>query len=104
MEVMVKEERWTPPRLAQELGVTQQRVRQLIEAGRVEGVRVDNDRYSFPAYPRILRAPVHQRPSPLLDYIEQWERDHPSRVAESITGEGQGHTYRYTQEEGVHAE
>lgn len=83
-------ERWTTTKLAKVIGVSTARVRQLVEAGRIEGTKSVAGRNTFPAWPRIQsRDLTWARNGKISDYMERWEeRNGPVRDAETITGEG----------------
>lgn len=84
------QERWTPPKLAREIGISQSRVRDLNAQGRIEGSVRIMDRLSFPAWPRIKGPdPRYEQDGPIKRYRERWEEMFgPVREAEHITGEG----------------
>lgn len=69
-------EEWTPPILAEVMGVSESRVRELIFLGRIPDAYLVSNRWLFPAEPEILRPekagglPV---PGPTTDYMDWWE-------------------------------
>ena len=67
----------TASQLAAEVGVTRQRIRQLVKQGRICGVRRvrvgKRERVLVPFNTRILRA-RNPRPGKTTDYIRRWEK------------------------------
>jgi hypothetical protein len=58
-------------RFAETVGVTDTRVRYLIKRGRIERVKVHNNRYVIPEDARIVPA-KNKVPGPVTDYVKSW--------------------------------
>lgn len=77
-----REEKLTPLQLAKEIGVSRQRIHDILAEGRIVGVEEVETRtgirYFIPKDPQILRG-SKDREGKLMDYIRDWERRHSVR-------------------------
>ncbi len=66
------QQRWSTTELADYIGITPTRVKQIRDDGRIPSSKFKHGVWTYEAYPKIVRA-NSGRPGPLADYIEERE-------------------------------